>query len=86
MENIKTIIFGGAMYVCIALVLFFSYDWPEDGYCELNLPKLFYNKGMNWFGALFTTIIYSMFNPIGTVIRIVWGTCVFIKWLFTVGR
>lgn len=86
MENIETIIFGGAMYVCIALVLFFGCDWPEDGFGVLNLPKLFYNKGMNWFGAWFTTIIYSMFNPIGTVLRIVWGVCVFIEWLFTVGR
>lgn len=86
MENIEVIIFGGAMYAWIALILFFACDWPEGGYGELNLPKLFYNKGMNWFGALFTTIIYSMFNPIGTAIRIVWGTCVFIKWLFTVGR
>lgn len=76
---------GIIIYICIAIALFFGCDMPEDG-CGLYPPKFFYEKGMNWFGALFTTIIYSMFNPIGTVIRIVWGTCVFIKWLFTVGR
>lgn len=61
----------------------------------INIPVysptfLYENTKMNWFGCWLCFILIRLFIPINTltglVVTIIYYTCIFIKWLFTVGR
>ena len=54
-------------------------------------PSWFYeNWKLNWFGSWFMFILWSIINPLGTILKLLFAIgCIIvdgIKWLFTVGR
>ena len=63
--------------------------------CDENCPVysarvLYENTKMNWFGCWFCFIVIRLLIPVNTLIvlsfSIIDYVCMFIKWLFTVGR
>lgn len=69
------------LWVVISIVVELAAGTGGFSYTNVRLltPSYFYDKGMNWFGAYFCTILIGIVSPAMFIFKL-------LRWLFTVGR
>lgn len=69
------------VWLVIATVSELGFGTGGFSYSNVKLftASYFYNKGMNWFGAYFCTILIGIVSPAMLMFKLM-------RWLFTVGR